>query len=748
MDGHATNSLLEHPDALDRAIQDHQAGPPARAEAAYRRILDTDPNHPDAIHLLGVLACDRGDALAALRYSDTAVAIEPSHAAFHNTRARALVSLGRLTDAEMAYRTAWALRPDSAEIANNLGCLLRTQGNADAAVEWLCHASRLAPGSAEIACNLAEALAAKKAFSASVTLFRHALDLRPAAANAHYRFGQVLVSLGRLADAEQQYRLAIQDHPDHAASHNNLGLVLLDQGRGEAAKRRFQDALACDPRCVDALYNLGCLLLLDGQQDRARDCHEQAVTLDPLHGKALWARCMVELPVIYDTPEQLPLQRGRYAQQMAGLTEAANDPAVAGALAAAAGASQPFFLAYQGNCDRGLQTIYGKLVTRLLQGLRQTGPPQLPDPPPPGEPIRVGIVSGFFREHTVWRLMLRGWLSQFDDTRFRLHAYHTSPARDEQTAVARRLCPRFVAGDETAIRTAMQADRPHVLLYPELGMDPIALRLAAERLAPIQCVAWGHPETSGLPTMDIFLSSDLMEPDDGAAHYSERLIRLPNLGIHYTPDDRPAARIRRGDLGLRDSATIFWCGQALYKYLPQHDAVFTRIAAAAGDCQFMFIGFVKSRSTTEQFRARLRRAFNRAGLDAERACVFLDPMPQDQFLGTIRLSDIMLDSIGWSGGKSTLDALAEDPVIVTHAGPMMRGRHTAAVLTRIGVTETIAATVDDYVAVAVRLARSPDERAAIRVRMAAGRHHAIGDTAPIRALEAFLADAVHGTGAG
>ena len=308
--------------------------------------------------------------------------------------------------------------------------------------------------------------------------------------------------------------------------------------------------------------------------------------------------------------------------------------------------------------------------------------------------------------------------------------------------VARALCARFNTGTFADIRSAIIADRPQILLYPEIGMDDVSCRLAAERLAPLQCVAWGHPETSGFQTIDAFLSSELMEPNDAQSHYTERLVALPNLGIYYEPEKLKAAACSRAALGLRDDAVVFWCGQALYKYLPQHDDVFVRIAKATKSCQFVFIGFAKSQALTDRIRARLVKAFANAGLDGEQYCVFLDPMPQAGFLGTIRTADIVLDSIGWSGGKSTLDALAEAPVIVTHAGPLMRGRHTAAILTQIGVTDTIASTLDDYVAIAVRLAHDPARRAEFRARIAAGRHRVIGDTTPIRAMEAFFTSAL------
>jgi protein O-GlcNAc transferase len=295
---------------------------------------------------------------------------------------------------------------------------------------------------------------------------------------------------------------------------------------------------------------------------------------------------------------------------------------------------------------------------------------------------------------------------------------------------------------EMSIRTSVLADQPHVLLYPEIGLDSVTARLAGEKLAPVQCVAWGQPETSGMPTVNFFLSAALMEPDNAEWHYSERLVSLPNIGIFYTADERFSEHCPRQKMGVRDDATLFWCGQALYKYLPQYDDIFARIAAEVGNCQFLFIGFARSGAVTECFRSRLRHAFAARGLCVDRYCVILPPMSQECFLGTVRSSDIVLDSIGWSGGKSTLDALAETPIIVTYLGQKMRGRHTAAILARIGVIETIAVTFDEYVQIAVRLAREPSERSALRARIEAGRDRVMKDATAIRALEAFMVWAV------
>jgi protein O-GlcNAc transferase len=366
-------------------------------------------------------------------------------------------------------------------------------------------------------------------------------------------------------------------------------------------------------------------------------------------------------------------------------------------------------------------------------------PAPLPSPPAPGERLRVGIVSGFFHQHTVWTLMLRGWLTQFDRQRFMLFGYHTGTRRDDATILAASLCERFRVGlSGHGWREAILADAPHVLIYPEFGMDPVAAGLAAQRLARVQCVSWGHPVTTGLPTIDHWLSSDAMEPVNGEDHYSEILVRLPGLGVHYEPCEPPSLSLTRAELGLRPGATVYWSGQALYKYLPQYDEVFPRIAQELDDCQFVFIGFDRSHNVTGLFRERLVRTFAEYGLDAAEHCVILPSLEHARFLAAIGLCDAVLDTIGWSGGKSTLEALTCDPAVVTLPGPLMRSRHTAAMLELMGATETIAGTVDEYVALAVRLARDAAWRTQIRLQVAANKYRLYRDRTTISALEDFL----------
>ena len=291
------------------------------------------------------------------------------------------------------------------------------------------------------------------------------------------------------------------------------------------------------------------------------------------------AALAVVVPALYENQFEIAERRDAYASRLAKLcadVEGARAPA---ALSQVIGSHQPFYLPYQGGNDRELQTVYGALVCIIMAAGNPA--PVLPKPPDPQQPIRLGIVSGFFRQHSNWKIPIKGWLEMLDRDRFHVSGYYTSGDRDGETDAAAALCQRFVQGPRSLEnwRRTILDDAPHVLIFPEIGMDQVSAQLAAQRLASVQCASWGHPVTSGFPTIDYFISSDLMEPVGAADHYSERLIRLPNLSIYYEPSDVPPVGIDRAKLGLRASAVVYWCCQSLPKYLPQFDPVFARIAA-------------------------------------------------------------------------------------------------------------------------------------------------------------------------
>jgi protein O-GlcNAc transferase len=726
---------------LAAAIAHHRAGRLNDAERLYRLVCDTDPNDARAFHLLGVVAhqLNRSDAASLV---GRAVMLKPDFAEAHNDRGVILAANGLFADALSSFERAVALNPGYAEARNNLGRGLRSLGRFDEAAKQFELVLSSAPNSPVAHFNLASAfeLAGRKLDAEKH--YRHAISVRPDFVDAHIHLASLLLDTDRLPEALAHAERAVALRQDSAGARNNLGNILRSLGRRDDAIAQYEAALGIEPNFFMAHYNCGVALRGETRIAEARGHFARAFSLRPDFLEAELALCMAELPALYEDAFEIVERRDAYASRLAGLSEDVHNARAPAVLADAIGSHQPFYLPYQGYNDRDLQAMYGSLVCKVMAARYTT--PVLPNAPGEDEPVRVGIVSGFFRQHSNWKIPVKGWLKMLDRNRFHVSGYYTSAERDGETDTAADLCDRFVQGPLSldAWRHTILDDAPHVLIFPEIGMDQVSAQLAAQRLAAVQCASWGHPVTSGFPTIDYFISSDLMEPAGAAGHYSEQLVRLPNLSIYYEPADLPPVAIDRAGLGLRESAVVYWCCQSLPKYLQQFDAVFARIAVEVPDCQFTFIEFGGGRGVTELFRARLERAFNAVGLDAGNHCVFLPRLAPDRFVAAIGQCDVVLDSIGWSGCNSILEGLVHDVPIVTLAGEMMRGRHTAAILEMMDLRETTARTIDEYVSIASVLGRDRARRTELSERIASNKHRIYRDRHCITALETFLERAV------
>ena len=383
------------------------------------------------------------------------------------------------------------------------------------------------------------------------------------------------------------------------------------------------------------------------------------------------------------------------------------------------------------------------MISRIVAQAYAT--PDMPPAPAPGEPIRVGVVSAFFYLHSNWKIPIKGWIGQIDRSRFKIFGYHLGTRRDGETEVAAGLCDRFVHRvlDVDGWRREILADAPHVLIYPGLLMDNLSLQLAAQRLAPVQLNSWGHPETSGLPSLDYFLSSDLMEAPEAERHYTEKLVRLPNLSFYYEPVAAEPVAVTRAEFGLREDATVFWSAQSLYKYLPQYDYAFAEIARRAGNCQFVFLRHYGGPRITELMQERLERAF--AARRSEGGRLLRVPAAAEPEPSSSRRPAYATCSWTVSAGRAAIRPLRVSSTTRRSSpgrAPMMRGRHSAAILRMMDVTETIADSVADYIEIAVRLAGDRAARQALRARIAENKQRLYRDRACVTALEDLLESAV------
>lgn len=732
------------PEALTFALRHYQAGQLDDADTICDGILAQQPGDANALHLKGLVAFKRGEPARAVTLIELSLARRPGDAEMRAHLGAALQNSGQSDRAMEELRRSLELKPEQPEVLRNLGMVLRGRGRFEEAAEHYRTAIAIDPDYPDAHTALAVAMLDLGRPQDAIAGFQRALALRREDPEPYSNLGVVLMNQGRLEEAIVYFEHALALKSDYADAQANYGSALLQEGRIEEAVARFRSALASQPDHVDALVRLAGALGLELETQEADAAYARAIEAKPELAGARIARCISQVPILYrDEAEILP-RREAYRECLEELCREYDAGRVPGNLAEAVASNQPFYLAYQGCNDRELQMRYGELMCRAVADAFPAAP--MPPPPGPDDKVRVGIVAGLFRHHTVWKLMIRGWLTQLDRRRFEVFAYHTAEPQDELTGLARQLCNRFVQGPLTLAkwREEILADAPHVLVYPDIGMDPGAGHLAAHRLAPVQCMSFGHPNTSGYPTLDYFLSSEMMEPPDADEHYSETLIRLPNLAFYYEPLAVKSVGIDRAGLGLKPDDIAFWSGQSLFKYLPQYDEVYARIAAEVPRAKFLFIEFMAGRAITDMFRARLNRAFAAHGRNWAEHCILLPRLPTEVFVAAIGACDVVLDTPAWSGGNTTLEGLNHGVPIVTWPSGLMRGRVTMAVLQRMGVTETIAETIDDYISIATRLAQDEGWRRSLRDRIAANKHRIYCDPECIAALSDFLEQAARG----
>ena len=268
-------------EALAIAIEHHQGGRLQAAEQIYRQILQVEPNHADALHLLGVIASMLGKPEMAIEYMARAVQRKPDYAEAHSNLGLALNSQGRLEEAVVCYRRALALKPDYAEAHNNLGNALSDQRKLDEAAACYRRALALKPDFAEAHYNLGNALKDQGKLDEAAVCYRRALSLKPDFAEAHNNLGVVLSDQGKLDEAIACYRRALALKPDFAEAHNNLGVALSDQGKLDEAVACYRRALALKPDYAEAHSNLGLALSNQGKLDEAVACYRRALALKP-----------------------------------------------------------------------------------------------------------------------------------------------------------------------------------------------------------------------------------------------------------------------------------------------------------------------------------------------------------------------------------------------------------------------------------------------------------------------------------
>jgi len=735
-----------------------------QAEAKYLEILSWHEYYLPAWSDLAIIYYQKSEYEKALQAITNCLKINPSVGLHYLSLGLILEKLENFSEASKMYAQAIELNPQLVIAYNNLGNLWEREGKI---------------GEAE-------------------AIYRQAIDFNDSHFLAYVNLGNILIKQEKIEEAIEIYQKALRLQPHNPyileqlaqawATNHQLdkyelykGYTNYYQGKYLEAISHFKNFLSFKTGDVELYLSLAqCYKNLNQEAEVIEICQE-ALTIYPYQvniygwfirtlqnfGRVEEAINIVNrdqelnphnlflkrvnqwiLPVIYEQPEEIEFYRERYSKYLDELIEATNissdfsDRRSVKAYEASQYETN-FYLQYQGKNDLELQKKYGNWLHKVLA----TKFPQFGEPLPKrkNEKIRIGYISAYFRNHTIAHLT-KGWLKKAKRNVFEIYCYYTDSQNDYLTQECKSYSDVFYYLPED-LETACQQiikDQLQIIIYPTLGLrsDTRTLSLAALRLAPVQCVSWGHPVTTGLPTIDYFLSSDLMEPEKGEEDYSEKLIRLPNLSIYYSQPELPKSPKKRQDFQFNEEDIIYLSCQSLYKYLPQYDYIFAAIAQKVTMAKFAFIVSHISDSITEKFKQRLQRAFAIYHLNSEDYCIFLPRLTQEDYMNVNLLSDVYLDTLDWSGGNTTLHAITCNLPVVTCRGQLMRSRHSYAMLKMMDITETIAQNETEYINIAVGLGLDLQWRDQIKQKTTENKLCLYEDDACIKALEQFFRQVV------
>jgi predicted O-linked N-acetylglucosamine transferase (SPINDLY family) len=282
-------------------------------------------------------------------------------------------------------------------------------------------------------------------------------------------------------------------------------------------------------------------------------------------------------------------------------------------------------------------------------------------------------------------------------------------------------------------REAIAAQSFDILLYADIGMEPLSYYLAFARLAPIQCVTWGHPDTTGLETVDYYISNNLAEPENGQESYTEKLVRLDGVQSWYPRMPRPEQLPNREFLGLPEEGGFYLCPQNSIKIHPDMDAALAEILERDKTGRLVIFDSADPNWTRLLF-ARWSAVF---GDKLERVHV-LSQRSLDEFLCVLAVADVVLDTWPFGAGNTNYQTFAMGVPVVTLPGQWIRGRGTLAHYQHMGIEDCIAESPEQYVEIAVRLGTDPDFRKNISQKICDNASAVLEDEVCVRSLTRFL----------
>lgn len=666
-----------------------QSSHPEPAPMARKR---TATPQVEALYRLGNEQAAAGNYQEAIAHYEQVLRLDPGHVGAWTNLGTTRWRLGEADAASRCWEQAVQLDPRAARALVNLAILRRQAGELDEAAQLLDRARAAAPNNREV--------------------LREAVSL--------------YALHGREADACQAAEALTRLEPGSARAHHDHGALLMNQQNGPAALACFERAVQLDPQLGESWINIAVIREGLGDPERARQAWPRALELCKAPFRAL--RAALVAPVIWTSAEELDGYRAHVERTLDAFV--GRDLQLPLSEIQASGAEAPFPWAYHGRDNAALKRKYAKVFSSLFADLPRhshgVGRP----------PWRIGFVVTQTHEGVFLRCMAE-LIDQLDRRRFRPAVVCPQQAFEEMRQHLHNseldlvALPRHFDEAVASLRAASFA----ALYFWEVGTDAFNYFLPFCRMAPLQVTGWGWPETSGAPHLDFHLTSAVLAPTAADSCFTESLWRLPSLPACPRQPPCTAKPLPVERFGLPKGTRLYLCAQNLRKVHFDMDPLLAGILEADPKATLAFFD-----DASPLLGQRLRQRWQTTlGAQGDRI-VLLPRLSPDNYMAILASAHVVLDTPHFSGSNTAYDTLIAGVPVVTLPGDQPRSRYTAGLYAEVtGTTELVAASPEQYVEIAVRVATDPSLRRNLSERLRAAVPVAFENPAAARGLEEFFA---------
>ena len=695
----------------DKNIQElinlYHSGQLITVEKKVIELIKKKPKSFVLYNLFGAILVDQKNFDKAIINYNKSIEINPDYAEGHNNLGSALYKLGKLSESIDSYRRAIKINPNFTEAYNNLGLAFEELGKLSESIDSYRRAIKINPNFTEAYNNLGLAFEELGKLSESIDSYRRAIKINPEYAEAYNNLGVTFKMTGKLSESIDSYRRAIKINPEYAEAYNNLGNVYDIIEKVDDAILSYKKAIKIDANFAEAYSNLGNLLKEIGKVDEARNYENKLLRLKPNDIGYKINTTLSIIPIV-NSVEEINFYRNEYKKGLEVLkkyqylTEKPGDMIKLNF----------FHLGYHAKENLELMENTSDLFRQIIPNINYVS--KNINKQKKRKKIKVGFISEFLTKHTVGKLF-GGLIKNIDRTKFDVIIFHTH--RTKKSLIKNEIdnCSNKVINLSNKIKEQheqVEKENLDIIFYPEIGMSSITYFLAFARLAPVQIVSWGHPETTGINTIDYFLSSTLLEPNNLRRKYSERLICLSQFPLYYEPVQNLGPLKNRKDLKLPENVRLYGCPQSLFKLHPNFDCILAEILFKDPEGYIVLIGGEgKEKYWSEILKKRWSKSFS----ILNKKVLFTNTLSLLEFVSLCKCVNVLLDPLNFGGGNSFLEAMLVGTPSITMPGTHLKTNITAAAYKQMKIlSPPIVRSSKEYINLAIKLAQDDKENLSLR----------------------------------